>query len=79
MILREPIPARLVRLRPVALAAGIVGLAAALAYAFLVDQVPFFQSYLFAYLFWLELSLGSLALTMLHNLVGGGWGVLVRR
>lgn len=39
----------------------------------------FFESYLLAYLFWLDLALGCLALTMLHHLVGGAPGLLIRR
>ncbi len=35
-------------------------------------------SYLFAYLFWIGLSLGCLAVMMLHHLVGGQWGVATR-
>jgi hypothetical protein len=38
----------------------------------------FFNAYLFAWLFWLGVSLGSLALSMMHYLTGGGWGVLIR-
>src|SRR4051812_48037650 len=38
----------------------------------------FFQSYLVSYLFWLGIPLGSLALLMLHNLTGGGWGSAIR-
>jgi hypothetical protein len=39
----------------------------------------FYASYLAAYLFWLGLSLGCLAVTMLHQLVGGDWGRVTRR
>lgn len=38
----------------------------------------FFNAWLFAWLFWLAVSLGSMALTMMHHLTGGGWGVLIR-
>ncbi len=31
------------------------------------------------YVFWLGISLGCLGLTMLHHLVGGGWGLPIRR
>ncbi len=43
------------------------------------DWDQFLRSYLFAYLFVLGLSIGSLALVMIHNLTGGAWGLLVRR
>jgi len=38
-----------------------------------------FHSYLYAYLFWFGVTTGSLALLMLHHVVGGGWGYLIRR
>jgi hypothetical protein len=41
-------------------------------------RLEFFNSYLFAWLFWLSISLGAMALTMLHHLTGGNWGVLIR-
>jgi hypothetical protein len=65
------------------LIALLVGLAAAIACIFAAispaTRAPFFSAYLFAYLFWLGVSLGSLVLIMLHNLTGGEWGTLVRR
>jgi hypothetical protein len=39
----------------------------------------FFQSYLYAYLFWFGVTSGSLGLLMVHHAVGGGWGFLIRR
>ncbi|HEX4054018.1 MAG TPA: hypothetical protein VHX86_07110 [Tepidisphaeraceae bacterium] len=42
------------------------------------ERAPFFNAYLFGWLFWLAISLGGMALTMLHCLTGGGWGVLIR-
>jgi hypothetical protein len=39
----------------------------------------FFRSYLIAYLFWLGIALGCLPLLMLHHLVGGTWGFVIRR
>ena len=38
----------------------------------------FFYSYLVAWLYWAGLSLGSLALLLLHNLTGGKWGDSIR-
>jgi hypothetical protein len=43
------------------------------------NPTQFFRSYLMAYLFWLWVSVGCLAILMLHHLVGGAWGVLIRR
>ena len=39
----------------------------------------FFQAYLVAYLFWLGVALGSMALLMIQHLSGGAWGVVIRR
>ncbi len=38
----------------------------------------FASGYLVAYVFWLGITVGSSALIMIHNLVGGGWGMAVR-
>lgn len=45
----------------------------------LLNQTQFFRSYLLAYLFWLGIPLGCLPILMLHHLVGGAWGAVVRR
>ncbi|MBI2876766.1 MAG: hypothetical protein HYY20_07785 [Candidatus Tectomicrobia bacterium] len=73
----EALQPRLDRLQRGSLIAGIVGLVLCVIGAFLSRQ-QFFQSYLFAYLFWTGLALGSLAVLMLHTLVGGSWGVPIR-
>jgi hypothetical protein len=60
------------------LATGVAALAAcAIGFAFWPQQV--FRSYLFAYLFWLSIGLGSLPLLMMYHLVGGAWGYTIRR
>jgi hypothetical protein len=38
-----------------------------------------FRSYLIAFMFWLGVGLGSLAILMLHHLTGGAWGLVIRR
>jgi hypothetical protein len=58
---------------------GAVAIVAMLAGLLMEGRVQFFRSYLFAYLFWLGLGLGSFAIVMLHNLTGGEWGQPVRR
>lgn len=56
------------------------GVALALSAIGLFSNTPqFFRSYLVAYLYWISLPLGSFALLMLHHLVGGGWGFVIRR
>lgn len=58
--------------------AGLLGLGVCVAGA-LVNRDQFFHSYLLAYLFWVGISLGSLALVLLHHLVAGGWGFVIQR
>jgi hypothetical protein len=47
--------------------------------AYFAGGGTFFHSYMFAYMFWFNLALGSLAGLMLHHMVGGGWGFMVQR
>lgn len=61
-----------------ALAVGIVASILCIIGAFFAREV-FFRSYLVAYLLVLGLGLGSMVVTMLHNLTGGGWGLAIRR
>ena len=67
------------RYLPIALGIGLLGLALSVVGLFVSGPILFFQSYLFSYLFILELALGSLGVLMLHFLVGGRWGVAIRR
>lgn len=53
------------------LAAGLVGL--------VLDPAQFMRSYLVAHVFWLGVSLGCLALALLHHLAGGTWGAVLLR
>jgi hypothetical protein len=62
----------------VAGAAGLV-LAAAVSLFTAGGGSQFFQSYLMAYMFCLGITLGCLALGMVHQLSGGAWGVVLRR
>lgn len=66
------------RWQPLVLLVALVGLALALG-GFYLNPVQFWQSYLLAYAFWLEVALGCLGLVMLHHLVGGRWSALIRR
>lgn len=43
------------------------------------DLTGFLRSYLVAYVFWLTFALGCSGVLMLHHLVGGQWGFLIRR
>lgn len=60
------------------LVAGILLLAASVAGAFFSPS-DFFHSYLIGYLFWIGLTLGSMAFLMVQYLTGGAWGVVTRR
>lgn len=65
-------------IRQGSLIVGGVGLVLGVAGAFFSLE-QFWQSYLLAYVFWLEIPLGCLAILMLHHLVGGRWGFMIRR
>jgi hypothetical protein len=66
------------RARQPALIAGALGIAGCLV-GVLVSREQFFQSYLVAYLFWLGIALGCLAVLMIQYITGGMWGAAVRR
>jgi hypothetical protein len=57
---------------------GFIGAVASIAGAFL-SPASFYSAYLTGYVFWLGLSLGCMAILMLHHLVGGGWSIVIRR
>jgi hypothetical protein len=57
---------------------GAVAAAACLIGAFFTP-FQFFRSYLWAYMFFIGLALGSMALNMLQFLSGGAWGIVIRR
>lgn len=64
-----------------ALIVGIVALVLCALGAFLLPngKTQFFHAYLMSYVFWTGVSIGSLAILMLHHLSGGGWGLVIRR
>jgi hypothetical protein len=70
--------AALSRLQRPALIVGAIGLVVALLLAF-TGLDDFFRSYLFAFVFWAVIPLGSLALLMLQHMTGGTWGLTLRR
>lgn len=75
---RESPEAQLDRVQKGALVVGAVGLVLCIVGAFL-NPAQFFQSYLFAYVFWVGVALGGLAIVMVYHLTGGGWGLVIRR
>lgn len=66
------------RWRMPALIGGILLLVVSIVGAFFWPD-DFFRSYLFAYLFWIGLALGSMAIVMTQYLTAGAWGVVTRR
>lgn len=66
------------QLRKRAALVGGIGLLACVVGGF-ADPERLFRSYLFAYVYWAGIAIGSLAIIMLHHLSGGGWGMMIRR
>lgn len=78
MMHHSALPPVLERLQPKALRVGAGALLLCLLGA-IFHPAAFFQAYLFAFLVWVSLPLGCLAIFMLHHLVRGAWGVLLLR
>jgi len=58
----------------VGLVAGVLCVVGAL-----FDPTQALRSYLVAYLFWLGMTLGCLAILMIHHVAGGRWSAVIRR
>lgn len=76
--MNESVLSRLNWLQRVGMIVGAVGLLACAA-GLALNRAQFFVSYLFAFTFWIGLSLGCLAVAMIHHLTGGRWGFVTRR
>ena len=74
----EELRLRLDRVQRLAMVAAVAGLVVC-AGGWLLWPAAFFPAYLVGYVFWVGIALGCLGLTMLHHLVGGGWGLPIRR
>src|SRR5579875_641058 len=57
---------------------GALGLLFCVA-GFFASRVEFFQSYLFAFIYWGGFAIGGLGILVLNNTVGGRWGVTARQ
>lgn len=59
----------------------LVGMAGVLASAagFVLDRQQFLRSYLVAYIFWTGMGIGCLGILLMHHVVGGKWGMVIRR
>lgn len=67
------------RIQQIAIGVAVVGIVLAAIFTFLLGTKAFFQSYLMAFVFWFGLSLGSLALLMIHHVAGYFWSFSIRR
>jgi hypothetical protein len=74
----SPLTEQIGRWQRNAMLVGIAGVLLAIV-AFLLDRQQFLRSYLFAYLYWTGMALGCLAILLMHHVVGGKWGMLIRR
>jgi len=74
----ESIQNSLGRFQRGSLVVGLLGLTLCFAGAS-HSPVQFFRSYLLAFVFWVGVALGCTAILMLHHMVGGRWGFLLRR
>jgi hypothetical protein len=79
-------PAALDRLAGTSLFIGLAGLvllvlggALSALHVLPFDLAHVFRAYLVGFMLWTGISVGSLAIMMLHHLSGGGWGVVLRR
>ncbi|MGZ6971538.1 MAG: hypothetical protein ACXVID_07740, partial [Thermoanaerobaculia bacterium] len=59
----------------------VVGVIAAVvsAIGLVLNPAQFYRSYLVAFALVLGVALGSLAISMLHHMSGGAWGLVIRR
>ncbi len=71
-------PAVVDRLRTIGLALGAIGLLGSIVGFFLARDY-FFRAGLVGCVFWVGISLGCLAISMLGHLTGGDWQVVIRR
>lgn len=67
----DRLPSRMVLIGGVLLAVCVAGGFA--------DKAEFLRSYLVAFLFWIGITLGCLALLMVQHLTGGKWTLMIRR
>lgn len=74
----DSIRPQLDRIQQRAFVVGGIFLLASVAGA-LINRDQFFRSWLAAFFFWNGVMVGSMALLMMHHLVGGRWGFAIRR
>jgi hypothetical protein len=69
---------QLKKLPSLAIGLAVVG-AVLTGIGFVTNQAAAFQGFLHGYLLWFGVTVGSLGFLMLHHVVGGGWGFIIRR
>lgn len=67
------------RAQRIALIVGAVALVLTVAGYFVAGAPQFFHSYIFAFFFFMALSLGGLLLLMINHITEGVWGLMLRR
>ena len=72
------LPAGVDRLQRLALIAGGAGVLVTVL-ALFIDRDYFFRGWLVGWVFWAGVALGCLALSLLHHLTHGDWGIVLRR
>ncbi|MES1240189.1 MAG: hypothetical protein ABUT39_01085 [Acidobacteriota bacterium] len=72
------LPAGADRLQRTALLAGVAALVVCVLGAFLSPDY-FFRAWLVGWVYWVGVALGCLALSLLHHLTHGDWGIVLRR
>jgi hypothetical protein len=76
--LPEAIQSQLERGQRIALLWGVAGIVLCVPFA-IHSRAQFFHSYLFAFVFWVMIPVGCVAILMMHHLTGGWWGYPIRR
>jgi hypothetical protein len=71
-------PAAIDRVQTLGLIAGGVG-AVLMAVGLFLSPAYFFRAWLVGWVFWMGVTLGCLAIYMLHHLTRGAWGLIARR
>jgi hypothetical protein len=72
------LPAGADRIQSLALIVGGAGVLVTLA-ALAIDPRYFFRAWLVGWVYWVGVALGCLALSLLHHLTHGDWGIVLRR
>ena len=66
------------RVQRIAGGIGVIGLLLCILAVF-INRAEFFQSYLFALVYWGGFTIGGTGVLLMHHTVGGKWGVTIRR